>query len=87
MAKITTDYQPGIIFNDVFLGGLRALGSGAEEFAAKHDLKRQNLRIYSTGHSNGPRAREVRELMIREIGPDLFDALYKARAKKEGLML
>jgi hypothetical protein len=86
MTKQQQNYQPGVIFNDVFLGGLRAIGSNTREFSKKHGLQFQNLRTYATGHTNGPRAHEVRELMIREIGPDLFDALYRARAKKEGLM-
>ena len=83
MTKRIKNYQPGPIFNDAFLGGLRAIGSSTREFAAKHDLCFQNLRAYATGHTNGPKAQDVRQKMIEEIGPDLFDALYTARLERE----
>lgn len=76
-------YQPGIIFHDVFQGGLRALGSSGRKFAAETGTYFQNLRAMATGHINGPTAKEVRNQMIEAVGPDLFDVLYRARLEKE----
>ena len=77
------NYQPGPIFHDAFLAGMRAMGSNVREFAERNGVNFQNVRGFSTGWSNGPKARKIREAMIEEIGAELFDALYKKRLEQE----
>ncbi|EPX78121.1 hypothetical protein [Salipiger mucosus] len=83
MTKHQQSYQPGPIFHDAFLAGMRALGSSSREFADRHGVNFQNIRGYSTGWSNGPKAQLMRDAMIEEIGPDLFAALYAKRLEQE----
>lgn len=83
MTKHQHKYAPGPVFQDAFLAGMWAVGMSSRKFAEKHGLKVQNLRSYTTGMTNGPKALKVRELMIAEIGPDLFEQLYRRRLKAE----
>lgn len=83
MTKYQHKYQPGPVFQDAFLSGLRAINSSQRDFGAKHGVKFQALRGYATGHCNGPKAHKYRDLMIEEIGPDLFDAIYRRRMAQE----
>ena len=83
MTKHQHKYQPGPVFQDTFLAGLRAMGSSSRDFAERHGLKFQSLRSYTTGMTNGPKAHRVRDIMIEEIGPDLFAQLYQRRLEQE----
>ncbi|TNF21833.1 MAG: hypothetical protein EP318_06065 [Rhodobacteraceae bacterium] len=85
MTKYEQNYQPGTVFHDAFLAGLRAMGSNVRKWAKQHDVHFQNIRVYTTGFSNGPKSKAMREAMIVEIGPELFDALYKKRAEMEAV--
>lgn len=83
MTKHQQNYQPGPVFQDAFLAGMRAKGLSSRAFAEKNGLYFQNLRSYTTGWTNGPKAQDVREKIILEIGVELFDTLYKARLEAE----
>lgn len=76
-------YQPGPIFYEVFTGALRAMGKSARSWADEIDYNHQNLRSVATGHTNGPRARKIREMMVQEVGTETFDHLYQVRMKRE----
>ena len=83
MTNHQAKYQPGPIFNDVFLGALRAMGSSTRAFATEIDVPFQSLRGAATGHQNGPKAQSVRNSMIEYVGPDLFATIYRARMERE----
>jgi hypothetical protein len=83
MTKYQQNYQPGPVFHDAFLAGMRAKGLSSRTFAEKYGYYFQNLRSYSTGWTNGEKARTARDQMIEEIGPALFETLYAARMAQE----
>ncbi|MBN7783967.1 hypothetical protein JYP51_03495 [Ponticoccus gilvus] len=79
MTTYQQKYQPGPVFHDAFLAGLKARTISATDFAARNGLSHQILRQYSCGSIDGAKSREMREKMILEVGPDLFAVLYQAR--------
>lgn len=78
--------QPGPIFYEVFAGLLKAQGGVVGDFAARHGKLASNLKAAATGHSNGPESRRMRQLMIAEVGYDVFQIVYEKRLKSEGLV-
>lgn len=84
MTNVAEQYQPGPVFYQVFTGALRVMGKSARSWADEINYSHQNLRSVATGHMNGPRAREVREMMVKEIGEEMFAYLYAKRMVREG---
>ncbi|WP_305970415.1 MULTISPECIES: hypothetical protein [unclassified Mameliella] len=83
MTTYQQNYQPGPVFHDAFLAGIKAKGLKSQDFAKKNKLHLSVLRHCSTGFLNGPKGQLVRDKMIKEIGVELFDTLYKARLAAE----
>lgn len=83
MTKQDTIYQPGPVFHDAVLAGLRAIGMSPVQYLRKHNIVPQNLRYYTTGFSNGERSQEIRQALIDDIGPEVFEVLYRRRLDVE----
>lgn len=83
MTKQATIYQPGPVFHDAVLAGLKAIGMTPVKYLKKHNIFPQNLRYYTTGFSNGERSQEIRQALIEDIGPEVFEVLYKRRLQVE----
>lgn len=79
MTTYQQKYQPGPVFHDSFLAGLKARATSATAFADDNGISHQILRQYTCGSIDGVKSREMREKMILLIGPELFDVLYHAR--------
>lgn len=82
MTKRAETFQPGPVFHDAAIAGLRAIGTTPSEFLQRHGVVRQNVRFYTTGFSNGPKSREVRAAIVEAIGRDLFEMLYQRRLEE-----
>ena len=78
--------QPGPIFYEVFAGLLKSQGGAVSDFAARQGKSSSTLKGMAVGTSNGPEARRIRQLMIAEIGHDVFRIVYEKRLKAEGLV-
>lgn len=76
--------QPGPIFYEVFAGMLKAQGRGVVEWADAHKLSPTNLKFMASGASNGPKSKEIRRLMIEEIGEETFREVYTKRLQNDG---
>ncbi len=87
MADHQAKYQPGPVFHEVFLGGMRVLGRSTSVFADGVGVQRPNMRAMSTGLINGPRSQAVRNKMIEAVGPEFFDHLWKVRMREEAAKL
>lgn len=86
MPNQSTIIQPGPIFYEVFAGLLKAQGGAIGDFAARHGKMTSNLKAAATGHTNGPASRRIRQLMMAEVGHDVFRIVYEKRLKAEGLV-
>ena len=84
MSKNSVVIQPGPIFYEVFVGLLKAQGRGVTQWAQQHQLSNTNLKFMATGASNGTKSKEIRRLMIEEIGEDVFHDFYTRRLRNEG---
>ena len=86
MPNQSTFIQPGPIFYEVFAGLVKAQGGVVSEFASRHGKSATNLKAAATGCSNGPEARRIRQLMMAEVGHDVFRIVYEKRLKTEGVV-
>ncbi|NRB20342.1 MAG: hypothetical protein HRU33_23090 [Rhodobacteraceae bacterium] len=86
MPKDRVVIQPGPIFYEVFTGLLKAQGTPVTEFAARHKLSITNMKFMASGASNGPKSKKIRELMLEEIGVEMFQPMYERRLRKEGYL-
>jgi len=83
MAKQEVKYQPGPVFHDAVAAGLKAIGTNPRQFFKDQGIVSQSIRYYTTGYTNGPRARQVRQMLIDTIGHELFDMLYQRRLQED----
>lgn len=79
MGNQEAKYQPGPAFHDAVSAGLKAIGTNPQQYFKEMGITSQSIRYYTTGYSNGPRARQVRQDLIDAIGHELFEALYQRR--------
>lgn len=86
MPKDRVIIQPGPIFYEVFAGLLKAQGRGVSDWAAEHKLSPTNLKFMASGASNGPKSKEIRRLMVEEIGAETFQHVYEKRLSNDGLL-
>lgn len=83
MPKERVVIQPGPIFYEVFAGLLKAQGTTVSDFAKRHSLSITNLKFMASGASNGPKSKKIRDLMLKEIGTEMFQPMYERRLVKE----
>lgn len=83
MTSQTPKIQPGVVFYDTFLAGMKLLGRNVGDWGKPHRVTATTIRMAATGGWNGPRAVEIRRLMIEELGRDLFFDLYAKRMAHE----
>lgn len=83
MTENATNLQPGPVFYDVFIGYLRVMGSNLQEWCRPQGVRPTNAKLAATGGWNGPKARELRQKMIDEVGAETFGRLYAERMRRE----
>lgn len=86
MPKERVVIQPGPIFYEVFAGLLKAQGTTVSDFANRHSLSITNLKFMASGASNGPKSKKIRDLMLKEIGTEMFQPMYERRLRNEGIL-
>lgn len=83
MSEKMKSIQPGPVFYDVFTGYLRVIGTNLKEWCVPQGVTATNAKLAATGGWNGPKARELRQKMIDEVGADTFQRLYVERMRRE----
>lgn len=83
MTERAITIQPGPVFYDVFLGYLRVMGSNLKDWAAENGVSPTNAKAAAHGSWNGPKARDLRVVMIETVGKETFERLYAERMRKE----
>ncbi|MDJ0628549.1 MAG: hypothetical protein QNJ44_09850 [Rhodobacter sp.] len=83
MSPTTLALQPGPIFYDVFVGGLKAQGRRIVDFAAAQEVRPGNLKAIAAGVNNGERSQAVRQAMIDAVGEETFLYLFRYRLRFE----
>lgn len=83
MSEIRANIQPGPVFYDVFLGYLRVMGTNLKDWAAHQNVTPTNAKAAAHGAWNGPKARDLRQIMIDTVGAETFQRLYAERMRRE----
>ena len=84
MTKQHVIIQPGPIFYEVWSGLMKALGLSVMDWCSDRKISHTGVKQFAGMSISGQKSKEIRDLMIKEVGEELFAATYEARLRRDG---